>query len=153
MHPSCRRRRRTTRRLQTAAVAALALPLTMLANNSTLAQVPGVQYSVDYKTNDWDSGFTTDLTLTNRSTDPINGWTLTYDHTGNQTLTSGWNGTWSQSGRTVTAKNASWNGTTATEPRSPPARSSPTAAPTRRPPPSQSTAPPAPAPISRRSPC
>lgn len=37
----------------------------------------------------------------------------TYDYTGNQTLTSGWNGTWSQSGRTVTAKNASWNGTIA----------------------------------------
>lgn len=113
MHPSSKSRRRRTRRLWTAAVAALALPLTMLANGSTPAQAAGVQCSVDYKTNDWGSGFTADLTLTNRGADPINGWTLTYDYTGNQTLTSGWNGTWSQSGRTVTAKNASWNGTIA----------------------------------------
>lgn len=153
MHPSSKSRRRRTRRLWTAAVAALALPLTMLANGSTPAQAAGVQCSVDYKTNDWGSGFTADLTLTNRGADPINGWTLTYDYTGNQTLTSGWNGTWSQSGRTVTAKNASWNGTIAAGQRSPPARSSPTAAPTRRPPRSRSTAPPAPAPTSRRSPC
>ncbi|MFB7439601.1 glycoside hydrolase family 48 protein [Streptomyces mirabilis] len=113
MHPSSRSRRRRTRRLWTAVVAALALPFTMLANGSTPAQAAGVQCSVDYKTNDWGSGFTADLTLTNRGTDPVNGWTLTYDYTGNQTLTSGWNGTWSQSGRTVTAKNASWNGTIA----------------------------------------
>ncbi|MFF4134277.1 glycoside hydrolase family 48 protein [Streptomyces mirabilis] len=113
MHPSSRSRRRRTRRLWTVVVAALALPFTMLANGSTSAQAAGVQCSVDYKTNDWGSGFTADLTLTNRGTDPIDGWTLTYDYPGNQTLTSGWNGTWSQSGRTVTAKNASWNGTIA----------------------------------------
>ena len=33
---------------------------------------------------------------------------------GNQTLTQGWSGTWSQSGRTVTVRNAGWNGTLAT---------------------------------------
>lgn len=120
MHPSPRRRHRALlsgpRRLWTAVVTALALPLatlTTLTTGSTPAQAAVVQCSVDYKTNDWGSGFTADLTLTNRGTDPINGWTLTYDYTGNQTLTSGWNGTWSQSGRTVTAKNASWNGTIA----------------------------------------
>lgn len=124
MHPSSRRRRRAPLsgsppgrpRLWTAVVAALALPLatlTTLTTGSTAAHAAGVQCSVDYKTNDWGSGFTADLTLTNRGTDPIDGWTLTYDYTGNQTLTNGWNGTWSQSGRTVTAKNASWNGTIA----------------------------------------
>ncbi|GGN87653.1 cellulose 1,4-beta-cellobiosidase [Streptomyces albiflavescens] len=111
MHP--RRRRRTARRLWTAVVAALALPLATLATGTTPAQAATVQCSVDYKTNDWGSGFTADLTITNRGTDAINGWTLTYDYTGDQTLTNGWNGTWSQSGKTVTAKNASWNGTIA----------------------------------------
>ncbi|MGW5664745.1 glycoside hydrolase family 48 protein [Streptomyces sp. NPDC003758] len=108
-----RRRRRVARRLWTAAVAALALPVTMLANGTTPAHAAAVQCSVDYKTNDWGSGFTADLTITNRGTDAINGWTLTYDYTGNQTLSNGWSGTWSQSGKSITVKNASWNGTIA----------------------------------------
>ncbi|MGW2779944.1 glycoside hydrolase family 48 protein [Streptomyces populi] len=112
MDPSPRwRRRRRSRRLWTAAVAALALPLTTLATGTTPAHAATVQCSVDYKTNDWGSGFTADLTITNRGTDAVNGWTLTYAYTGSQTLTNGWNGTWSQSGKTVTVKNASWNGT------------------------------------------
>ncbi|MFD9462701.1 glycoside hydrolase family 48 protein [Streptomyces sp. NPDC060027] len=114
MDPSPRwRRRRRSRRPWTAVVAALALPLTTLATGTTPAHAAAVQCSVDYKTNDWGSGFTADLTITNRGTDAINGWTLTYAYTGNQTLTNGWNGTWSQSGKTVTAKNAAWNGTIA----------------------------------------
>ncbi|UXY22917.1 cellulose binding domain-containing protein [Streptomyces cynarae] len=108
-----RRRRRVARRLWTAAVAALALPVTMLANGTTPAHAAAVQCSVDYKTNDWGSGFTADLTITNRGTDAVNGWTLTYDYTGNQTLSNGWSGTWSQSGKSITVKNASWNGTIA----------------------------------------
>ncbi|MET8858159.1 glycoside hydrolase family 48 protein [Streptomyces sp. NPDC004579] len=112
MDPSPRwRRRRRSRRLWTAVVAALALPLTTLATGTTPAHAATVQCSVDYKTNDWGSGFTADLTITNRGTDAINGWTLTYAYTGNQTLTNGWNGTWSQSGKSVTVKNAAWNGT------------------------------------------
>ncbi|WP_406839631.1 glycoside hydrolase family 48 protein [Streptomyces sp. AHU1] len=112
MDPSSRwRLRRRSRRLWTAVVAALALPLATLATGTTPARAATVQCSVDYKTNDWGSGFTADLTITNRGTDAINGWTLTYAYTGNQTLTNGWNGTWSQSGKTVTVKNASWNGT------------------------------------------
>ncbi|MDG9715807.1 glycoside hydrolase family 48 protein [Streptomyces sp. DH24] len=107
MHP--RRRRRVTRRLWTAVVAALALPLTMLATGSTTAQAAAVQCSVDYKTNDWGSGFTADLTITNRGTDALDGWTLTYAYAGNQKLTNGWNGTWSQSGQSVTVKSASYN--------------------------------------------
>ncbi|MFJ2813189.1 glycoside hydrolase family 48 protein [Streptomyces sp. NPDC087294] len=111
MHPS--RRRRVRGRLWTAALAALALPLTMLGTGTTPAQAAALQCSVDYTTNDWGSGFTADLTLTNRGTDAINGWTLTYGYAGNQKLTSGWNGTWSQSGQSVTVHNAAFNGTIA----------------------------------------
>ncbi|MFI9340922.1 glycoside hydrolase family 48 protein [Streptomyces sp. NPDC052773] len=106
-----RTRRRVARRLWTAVVAALAVPLSMLATGQSPAHAAALQCSVDYKkTNDWGSGFTADLTLTNRGTDPIDGWTLTYSYSGNQKLTNGWNGTWSQSGQTVTVKNASYNG-------------------------------------------
>ncbi|MEU3524633.1 glycoside hydrolase family 48 protein [Streptomyces sp. NPDC038707] len=103
-------RRRTARRLWTAVAAALALPLSMLATGAETAHAAAVQCSVDYKTNDWGSGFTADLTITNRGTDAINGWTLTYAYAGNQKLSGGWNGTWSQSGQSVTVKNASYNG-------------------------------------------
>ncbi|MFF5533316.1 glycoside hydrolase family 48 protein [Streptomyces cinerochromogenes] len=107
------RKRRTVRRLWTAVAAAFALPLSMVATGNTAAHAASVQCSVDYKTNDWGSGFTADLTITNRGTDAIDGWTLTYAYSGNQKLTGGWNGTWSQSGQTVTAKNTSYNGTIA----------------------------------------
>ncbi|WP_030346715.1 glycoside hydrolase family 48 protein [Streptomyces sp. NRRL S-1022] len=107
------RKRRAARRLWTAVAAAFALPLSMLATGPTPAQAAGVQCSVDYKTNDWGSGFTADLTITNRGTDAIDGWTLSYGYTGNQKLSNGWNGTWSQSGQTVTVRNASYNGTIA----------------------------------------
>ncbi|MFH9569553.1 glycoside hydrolase family 48 protein [Streptomyces sp. NPDC017230] len=109
MYPRHRPGRRTTRRLWTAALAALALPLTMVGTGSTPARAAALQCSVDYRTNDWGSGFTAELTLTNRGGDAIDGWTLTYDYAGDQKLTNGWNGTWSQSGRTVTVKNASYN--------------------------------------------
>ncbi|MFD9433805.1 glycoside hydrolase family 48 protein [Streptomyces sp. NPDC060002] len=111
MDPS--RRRRGARRLWTAALAALALPLAMLSTSTTPAQAAALQCSVDYKTNDWGSGFTADLTLTNRGTDPISGWALTYSYAGNQKLTNGWNGSWSQSGQQITVNNASYNGTIA----------------------------------------
>ncbi|MFE9702431.1 glycoside hydrolase family 48 protein [Streptomyces sp. NPDC005930] len=109
MHFGHRPRRRTARRWWTATVAALALPLTMLGTGSTPAQAAALQCSVDYKTNDWGSGFTAELTLTNRGSDAIDGWSLTYSYAGNQKLSNGWNGTWSQSGQNVTVKNAPYN--------------------------------------------
>lgn len=111
MDPS--RRRRRARRLWTAALAALALPLATLSTLTTSAQAAALQCSVDYKTNDWGSGFTADLTLTNRGTDPISGWTLAYAYAGDQKLSNGWNGSWSQSGKQITVTNASYNGTIA----------------------------------------
>jgi cellulose 1,4-beta-cellobiosidase len=67
-------------------------------------------YSVQ---SDWGSGFTASLTITDNGTAAITGWTLTYAYAGNQTLSNGWNGTWSQSGKTVTVTNASYNGSLA----------------------------------------
>ncbi|MFE3186023.1 glycoside hydrolase family 48 protein [Streptomyces violascens] len=103
-------RRRAVRRRWTAALAVLALPLAMLVTGTTTAaHAAPARCSVDYRTNDWGSGFTADLTITNRGTDTIDGWTLTYAYGGNQKLTNGWNGAWSQSGRTVTVKDAGYN--------------------------------------------
>ena len=59
---------------------------------------------------DWGSGFTASVTVTNSGTTAITGWTVSYSYAGNQQLSSGWNGTWTQSGKTVTIANAAWNG-------------------------------------------
>jgi hypothetical protein len=104
------RKHRTPRRAWTAVATALALPLSMLATGATTARAAGVECSVDYKTNDWGSGFTTDVTITNRGADAIDGWTLTYAYAGNQKLMNGWNGTWSQSGQNISVKDAGYNG-------------------------------------------
>lgn len=102
--------RRQTRRRCTVAMAALALPMATLAALPTAAQAAGVECSVDYRTNDWGAGFTADLTITNRGSAAIDGWTLTYAYTGDQKLSNGWNGTWSQSGKNITVKDAGYNG-------------------------------------------
>ncbi|MGP3982386.1 glycoside hydrolase family 48 protein [Streptomyces sp. KR80] len=105
------RRRRTLWRLWTATAAALALPLTMLAPGTTTAAAAAAECSVDYTTSDWGSGFTAELTITNRGTTAIDGWTVAYAYPGDQKLSNGWNGTWSQSGKDITVKNAEWNRT------------------------------------------
>ena len=69
--------------------------------------VPGSK--VVYKKNDWGSGFTTSIDITNQG-DALNGWTLKYSYAGTQKLASGWSGKWSQSGQDVTVQNESWNG-------------------------------------------
>jgi len=63
-------------------------------------------------TSQWSDGFGASITITN--TGPaITAWTLQYTYPGNQRLSDGWDGSWSQSGEAVTVTNASWNGTLA----------------------------------------
>jgi endoglucanase len=64
---------------------------------------------VVYTANTWSNGFTADVRLTNNGA-AVTAWTLTFTVGGTTTLTNGWNGTWSQSGTTLTARNVDWNG-------------------------------------------
>ncbi|MER7916269.1 MULTISPECIES: glycoside hydrolase family 11 protein [unclassified Streptomyces] len=59
---------------------------------------------------DWGSGFTGSVAVKNNGSAGINGWTVKLTFPGNQTVTSLWNGSYTQSGNTVTVKNASNNG-------------------------------------------
>ncbi|RAG86699.1 cellulose 1,4-beta-cellobiosidase [Streptacidiphilus pinicola] len=69
----------------------------------TEASAASVSCSVTYvDTNDWGSGFSAGITIKDTGTTAIDNWVLTYSYAGNQTLSSGWNGTWSQSGKNVT---------------------------------------------------
>jgi lysophospholipase L1-like esterase len=65
---------------------------------------------VDYTvTSQWTGGFGADVTVTNLG-DAVTGWTLTWSFAAGQAVTQAWNATVTQSGRAVTATNASYNG-------------------------------------------
>lgn len=59
--------------------------------------------------NDWGGGFTADVTVTSGSA-AIHGWTVSWTYGGSQKITNAWNATVTQSGASVTAANASYNG-------------------------------------------
>jgi endoglucanase len=69
--------------------------------------------TVGYTANAWSNGFTADVRITNRGP-ALSSWTLTFTVPADVTLTSGWSGTWAQSGTTLTVRNATWNGGLAT---------------------------------------
>jgi endoglucanase len=105
--------RRSRRTITVVAAALLAVSGLVVAGGA--GAVPAVAatsscsaaYSV---TTDWGSGFTASLTIADNGTAAITGWTVTYSYAGNQTLSSGWNGTWTQSGKAVTVASLSYNG-------------------------------------------
>ncbi|WP_238015893.1 glycoside hydrolase family 9 protein [Dactylosporangium sp. AC04546] len=61
-------------------------------------------------TNQWGDGFNGEVTVTNAGSGAISGWTVTFTFPGNQKVTNGWSGVWSQTGAAVTVTNAAWNG-------------------------------------------
>jgi len=69
---------------------------------------------VTYSVNQWSTGFTGTISLTNLG-DPItNGWNLAWDFAGNQRVTQGWSGTFTQTGQHVNVANPSWAASLAT---------------------------------------
>ncbi len=112
-HPM--RKLRRTGAIVSAALAAVAgLALAGATAGAAPAQAAASSCSAAYSVQtDWGSGFTASLAITNNGTAAITGWTVTYTYAGNQALSSGWNGNWSQSGKTVTITNESYNGSLA----------------------------------------
>jgi glucose/arabinose dehydrogenase len=64
--------------------------------------------AVRYELNQWDTGFTANVTVTHRGP-ALNGWTLTWTFPGTQQVTNSWNTQLTQNGQAVTARNATWN--------------------------------------------
>jgi endo-1,4-beta-xylanase len=58
----------------------------------------------------WNTGLTDNITITNTGSSAVNGWSLKFTLPAGQTITSGWNATYSPASGTVTATNASYNG-------------------------------------------
>jgi cellulose 1,4-beta-cellobiosidase len=70
--------------------------------------------NVNYTVNQWSTGFTANVVITNLG-DPLTSWNLQWDYTGNQTITSSWNSTFTESAaHHVTLTNAAWNGSLGT---------------------------------------
>jgi hypothetical protein len=69
----------------------------------TTAQPTGSTCTVVYTvTNDWGGGFGGTIAITNTGTAPVTNWSLSYGWPGNQQVSSGWGGTFAQSGNVVT---------------------------------------------------
>ncbi|MET8252194.1 glycoside hydrolase family 6 protein [Micromonospora sp. NPDC005197] len=78
----------------------------------TAAQA-ATQCDIAYTTNDWQGGFTANITIKNLG-DPVNGWTLGWTFpNSSQRVQQGWSATYTQSGSQVTARSLSYNGTLA----------------------------------------
>ncbi|WP_062431745.1 cellulose binding domain-containing protein [Herbidospora daliensis] len=87
------------------------LPLTFTTGNPAPG---GCKVTVTDAAN-WGNGYVGSLDITNLGA-PIDGWTLTFTWARPwQNLGSGWNGTWTQTGQTVTVTNADFNKTVATD--------------------------------------
>ena len=65
---------------------------------------------VTYSANSWSTGFGGSVTLTNTGSSAWSGWTLAFAFPGNQKISQGWGGRWSQIGTAVTFTNETWNG-------------------------------------------
>ncbi|GAA0459313.1 hypothetical protein Aca07nite_59010 [Actinoplanes capillaceus] len=76
---------------------------------SSSPQAPTGPCRVTAGVNAWNSGLTTSLTIANTATTAVDGWSLAFTLPGGQTITSGWNATYSPSSGQVTARNASYN--------------------------------------------
>ncbi|ONI86769.1 cellulose-binding protein [Saccharothrix sp. ALI-22-I] len=85
--------------------------LVVIGGTSTAGAAPVC--AVDYKLNQWATGFTANVTVTNQSA-PVTSWNLTWTFAGNQAISSGWSADVKQSGTRVTVSNLPWNGSLGT---------------------------------------
>jgi cellulase/cellobiase CelA1 len=81
------------------------------ASTTTTTRPPGGggPCRVAYTAETWAGGFVANLTITNTGSAPINGWTLRWTFPGDAAVTNMWNATPTQTGRTVEARNLSYN--------------------------------------------
>jgi lysophospholipase L1-like esterase len=90
--------------------ALLAGSLLATATRANAAAGCSVKYTV---ASQWPGGFGATIDVTNLG-DPITSWSLVFAFPSGQSITQLWNGSATQSGPTVTVRNAAWNGSVAT---------------------------------------
>ncbi|WP_189256515.1 cellulose binding domain-containing protein [Lentzea flava] len=85
-------------------------PTTTTTTTTTTSNPPGGDCQVKDAINAWNTGLTSNITITNTGSAPISGWSLTFTLPGGQTITSGWSATYSPASGQVTARNVNYNG-------------------------------------------
>ncbi|WP_309110639.1 cellulase family glycosylhydrolase [Saccharothrix sp.] len=88
-------------------------PTTTSATTTTVTDSPppGACKAAWKLDNSWQGGFQGSLTVTNTGTSAVSPWKVVFTLPPGATLVNGWNGTFSQSGRTVTVVAPSYNPT------------------------------------------
>ncbi len=99
-----------TRTLPAALIAALVGTGFLTAPVAVAAEIA---CTVEYRTADWDTGFTANLTLRNEGP-PITSWRVGWTFADGQRVQQGWSATFAQTGAAVTATNLDYNGALAT---------------------------------------
>ena len=69
----------------------------------------GAACQVTLTKNEWNTGATVQVTLTNSGSSAVNGWTVAFNFSGNQRINQLWNGTYTQAGQRVQIQNAGYN--------------------------------------------
>jgi hypothetical protein len=86
------------------------LPVTF-TTGSPASSTCAVTYQV---TQGWGSGFIGNVSFTNTGPSPIDGWTLTFAFpASSESVSSGWNGNWTESGPNVHVTSLDWDATLA----------------------------------------
>lgn len=89
----------------------LVLSLALVGSLATAAFSTQAYGSCEYVVaNQWGSGFNASIRITNTGTDPISGWSVSWQYSGDNRFSNGWNADYSGS-NPYTASNLSWNET------------------------------------------
>ncbi|MEN8908313.1 MAG: cellulose binding domain-containing protein [Clostridiales bacterium] len=83
-------------------------PVNTTPTTNTSDEIYSISYTIQ---NDWGSGGSINIVVTNNSSSTINTWTLEWSFPGNQQISSYWNCDIIQKNATVSASNIEWNGT------------------------------------------
>ena len=83
------------------------------ATATTQAAAAGACHIAYTDQNDWGTGFTGAVSITNSGTTALTSWTLTWTYGGNQALNQAWNANYTQTGAAVTLTSMSYNGSIA----------------------------------------
>ncbi|MGW2775738.1 extracellular catalytic domain type 1 short-chain-length polyhydroxyalkanoate depolymerase [Streptomyces olivaceoviridis] len=94
-------------------MASRALTFFGLDGGATTPQPPAGACAVTAGVSAWSTGLTASVTVTNTGTTALNGWKLGFTLPAGQTITNGWNATFSPNSGAVTATNAAYNATLA----------------------------------------
>jgi len=80
-----------------------------ITSTTTTPPPAGTGCRVEYAVNAWNTGLTTAVTITNTGNTAVDSWSLAFTLPSGQSITSGWNATYTPASGAVTARNVAHN--------------------------------------------